>query len=141
MRSAWTRVCSSALGVASSVILMAFNARRMLGFIRGQFACRACEDNLGTVFLLGNAYVLSDLASVVLYDFLFKALPHFFLSFFPAWAFWSWHRGLDLGLRQLCPVFLLVVGFVAVSDVCNLVGTPCYGEAGEEMSYVDDEQY
>ena len=129
MRSAWTRVCSSALGVASSVILMAFNARRMLGFIRGQFACRACEDNLGTVFLLGNAYVLSDLASVVLYDFLFKALPHFFLSFFPAWAFWSWHGGLDLGLRQLCPVFLLVVGFVAVSDVCNLVGTPCYGEA------------
>ena len=130
MRSAWTRVCSSALGVASSVILMAFNARRMLGFIRGQFACRACEDNLGTVFLLGNAYVLSDLASVVLYDFLFKALPHFFLSFFPAWAFWSWHGGLDLGLRQLCPVFLLVVGFVALSDVCNLVGTPCYGEAG-----------
>lgn len=130
MRSSWTKVVSSALGIASSILLMAFNARRMLTFIRGHFVCQAHEGNLGTVFLLGKSYVLPDVMSVVLYDFLFKALPYCFLSLFSAWAFRSWLGGMDKGLRQLCPVFLLVVGFVAVSDVCNLLMTPCYGEAG-----------
>lgn len=130
MRSSWTKVVSSALGIASSILVLAMNARRLLAFIRGHFACYAQTGNMGTVFLLGKSYVLPDLISVVLYDFLFKALPYFFSSLFPAWAFWSWCGGLDKGLRHLCPVFLLVVGFVAVSDACNLLMTPCYGEAG-----------
>ena len=123
------RLYASALGVASALVSLLFNARRLFGFARSQVLSWSHSGNFGHIFLLGREYVLEDWLTVGLYDVLFKGVPVFTQGIFLVWAFGAWSRRRDARLREMIPVYLLVMGFTAVSDCCNIFAPNCYGEA------------